>query len=42
MGKQQGDFGAMSILEYNGAAMIGMAGKNCVGIATDSRYGIQR
>jgi len=32
----------MSILEYNGAAMIGMAGKNCVGIATDSRYGVQQ
>jgi len=32
----------MGILEYNGAAMIGMAGKNCVGIATDSRYGVQQ
>ena len=26
---------------YNGCAMIGMTGKNCVAIATDSRLGIQ-
>mmetsp|Transcript_7687 Transcript_7687/g.10968 ORF Transcript_7687/g.10968 Transcript_7687/m.10968 type:complete len:206 (-) Transcript_7687:138-755(-) len=31
----------MSILEYNGAAMIAMAGKDCVGIAADRRLGIQ-
>jgi len=31
----------MSILEYNGAAIIAMAGKNCVGIASDNRLGIQ-
>mmetsp|Transcript_14282 Transcript_14282/g.16379 ORF Transcript_14282/g.16379 Transcript_14282/m.16379 type:complete len:205 (-) Transcript_14282:39-653(-) len=31
----------MSILEYNGAAMIAMAGKNCVGIASDRRLGMQ-
>lgn len=31
----------MSILEYNGAAMIAMAGKDCVGIATDRRLGLQ-
>mmetsp|Transcript_3000 Transcript_3000/g.4536 ORF Transcript_3000/g.4536 Transcript_3000/m.4536 type:complete len:205 (-) Transcript_3000:13-627(-) len=31
----------MSILEYNGAAMIAMAGKNCVGIAADRRLGMQ-
>lgn len=31
----------MSILEYNGAAMIAMAGKGCVGIAADRRLGIQ-
>lgn len=31
----------MSILEYSGAAMIGMAGKDCVAIATDSRLGQQ-
>mmetsp|Transcript_42505 Transcript_42505/g.118267 ORF Transcript_42505/g.118267 Transcript_42505/m.118267 type:complete len:208 (+) Transcript_42505:88-711(+) len=31
----------MSILEYNGAAIIGMVGKNCVGIASDTRLGIQ-
>ena len=30
----------MSILEYNGAAIIGMAGKDCVGIASDNRMGI--
>merc|ERR1712070_218669 len=34
--------GAMSILEYNGAAIIGMVGKDCVGIASDCRYGIQQ
>ena len=32
----------MSILEYNGAAMIAMAGKDCVGIAADRRLGIQQ
>lgn len=31
----------MSILEYNGGAVIAMAGKNCVGIASDNRYGVQ-
>lgn len=31
----------MSILEYNGGAMIAMAGKNCVGIASDLRLGAQ-
>ncbi|EEC44859.1 predicted protein [Phaeodactylum tricornutum CCAP 1055/1] len=31
----------MSILEYNGAAMIAMAGKDCVGIAADRRLGVQ-
>ncbi|KAL7536490.1 hypothetical protein ACHAWF_005480 [Thalassiosira exigua] len=31
----------MSILEYNGAAIIAMAGKDCVGIASDNRLGIQ-
>jgi 20S proteasome subunit beta 3 len=30
----------MSILEYNGAAIIAMAGKDCVGIAADRRLGI--
>merc|ERR1719498_151605 len=32
----------MSIMEYNGAAIIGMCGDGCVGIAADSRYGIQQ
>eukprot|EP00520_Triparma_pacifica_P011155 CAMPEP_0118648376 /NCGR_PEP_ID=MMETSP0785-20121206/9121_1 /TAXON_ID=91992 /ORGANISM="Bolidomonas pacifica, Strain CCMP 1866" /LENGTH=204 /DNA_ID=CAMNT_0006540561 /DNA_START=22 /DNA_END=636 /DNA_ORIENTATION=- len=31
----------MSILEYNGAAIIAMAGKDCVGIAADTRLGVQ-
>ena len=31
----------MSILEYNGAAIIAMAGKDCVGIASDRRLGAQ-
>jgi 20S proteasome subunit beta 3 len=30
----------MSILEYNGAAIIAMSGKDCVGIASDNRLGI--
>lgn len=28
-------------MSYNGAAMIGMAGKDCVAIASDTRFGIQ-
>eukprot|EP00750_Incisomonas_marina_P015328 INCI18161.1.p1 GENE.INCI18161.1~~INCI18161.1.p1 ORF type:complete len:239 (-),score=50.15 INCI18161.1:1061-1678(-) len=31
----------MSILEYNGSAIIAMCGKNCVGIASDTRLGAQ-
>jgi 20S proteasome subunit beta 3 len=31
----------MSILAYNGAAIIAMTGKNCVGIAFDKRLGAQ-
>ncbi|EDO42974.1 predicted protein [Nematostella vectensis] len=31
----------MSIMEYNGAAIIAMVGKNCVAIAADRRLGIQ-
>mmetsp|Transcript_12423 Transcript_12423/g.34238 ORF Transcript_12423/g.34238 Transcript_12423/m.34238 type:complete len:205 (-) Transcript_12423:120-734(-) len=31
----------MSILEYNGAAIVAMAGKDCVGIAADRRLGVQ-
>jgi len=31
----------MSILEYNGAAIIAMAGDGCVGIASDRRLGAQ-
>ncbi|TYZ66440.1 hypothetical protein PybrP1_002413 [[Pythium] brassicae (nom. inval.)] len=31
----------MSILSYNGAAIIAMAGKDCVGIACDTRLGMQ-
>lgn len=30
-----------SIMQYNGAAVIAMAGKDCVAIASDKRYGIQ-
>lgn len=32
----------MSILEHNGAAMIAMAGKDCVAIAADTRFGLQQ
>ncbi|KAI6649824.1 Proteasome subunit beta type-3-like [Oopsacas minuta] len=31
----------MSILEYNGSAIIAMIGKHCVAIASDKRLGIQ-
>ena len=31
----------MSILEYNGGAVIAMAGKDCVGICSDLRLGAQ-
>jgi len=31
----------MSITDYNGAALIAMSGKNCVGIAADRRLGQQ-
>lgn len=31
----------MSILEYNGSGVVAMAGKNCVGIASDTRFGVQ-
>jgi len=31
----------MSILEYNGGAVVAMVGNNCVGIASDMRFGIQ-
>ena len=31
----------MSILEYNGAAIIAMRGKDCVAIASDKRLGVQ-
>ena len=30
-----------SIMQYNGAAVIAMAGRNCVGIASDRRYGLK-
>lgn len=32
---------AMSIFEYNGAAIVAMAGKNCVAIGSDLRFGVQ-
>eukprot|EP00887_Chlorella_sp_A99_P002033 scaffold18.g2033.t1 len=31
----------MSIFEYNGAAIVAMAGKECVAIASDLRFGVQ-
>ena len=30
-----------SIMSYNGGAVVAMAGKDCVAIASDLRYGIQ-
>jgi len=32
----------MSIMEYNGSALVAMTGKNCVGIASDARFGSQQ
>ncbi|KAF5829927.1 proteasome subunit beta type-3-A [Dunaliella salina] len=31
----------MSIFEYNGAAIVAMAGKECVAIGSDLRFGVQ-
>ncbi|GAB4816157.1 hypothetical protein N2152v2_003203 [Parachlorella kessleri] len=31
----------MSIFEYNGSAIVAMAGKECVAIASDLRFGVQ-
>ena len=31
----------MSIFEYNGGTVVGMVGKDCVGIAADRRFGKQ-
>jgi len=32
----------MSIMQYNGSAIIGMKGKDCVAIASDRRFGVQQ
>lgn len=32
----------MSILQYNGGAIIAMTGKDCVAIASDTRLGMQQ
>lgn len=32
----------MSIMEYNGSGIVAMAGKNCIAIASDMRYGVQQ
>jgi len=32
----------MSIMSYNGSAMVAMTGKNCVAIASDMRFGVQQ
>lgn len=29
-------------MKYNGTALVAMAGKDCVAIASDSRFGIQQ
>jgi hypothetical protein len=29
-------------MEYNGSGMVAMAGRNCVAIASDMRYGVQQ
>ena len=33
--------GIQSIMEYNGAAIVAMVGKECVAIAADRRLGVQ-
>ncbi|CAE8674356.1 unnamed protein product, partial [Polarella glacialis] len=30
------------LMEYNGSAIVAMAGDNCVGIAADTRHGIRQ
>jgi len=30
------------LMQYNGSAIVAMAGKNCVGIASDTRHGIRQ
>jgi len=32
----------MSIMEYNGSAIVAMVGKGCVAIAADTRYGVRQ
>eukprot|EP00404_Azadinium_spinosum_P017196 CAMPEP_0180497386 /NCGR_PEP_ID=MMETSP1036_2-20121128/42770_1 /TAXON_ID=632150 /ORGANISM="Azadinium spinosum, Strain 3D9" /LENGTH=205 /DNA_ID=CAMNT_0022505941 /DNA_START=90 /DNA_END=707 /DNA_ORIENTATION=+ len=32
----------MSMMEYNGSAVVAMAGKNCIAIASDSRLGVRQ
>ena len=34
-------FSLQSIMEYNGAAIVAMVGKDCVAIAADRRLGVQ-
>lgn len=34
-------FNLKSIMSYNGGCAVAMAGKNCVAIACDKRFGIQ-
>ena len=34
-------FAMQSIMEYNGAAVVAMIGKDCVAIGTDRRLGVQ-
>jgi len=29
-------------MEYNGSGLVAMVGKNCVAIASDTRFGIQQ
>ena len=31
----------VQIFEYNGSAIVAMAGKNCVAIGSDLRFGVQ-
>jgi 20S proteasome alpha/beta subunit len=31
----------LQIFEYNGSAIVAMAGKNCVAIGSDTRFGVQ-
>merc|ERR1712066_1194934 len=43
MGATPGTLAAMGgLMEYNGSAIVAMAGENCVAIASDTRHGVRQ